>query len=404
MAADKKKDKELPKVERISDKEERKKALAAAVSFIEKEFGKGSIMRMSGTEKVEDVDVVSTGSLGLDIALGVGGLPRGRVVEIYGPESSGKTTLTLHVIAEMQKIGGTCAFIDAEHALDAQYAAKLGVNLDELYMSQPDTGEQALEITDALVRSGSVDLIVIDSVAALTPRSEIEGDMGEALPGLQARLMSQALRKLTASITKTKTLVIFINQIRMKIGVTYGSPEVTTGGNALKFYSSVRIDIRRKNALKKGEEVYGSETRVKVVKNKVAPPFKEAGFDILYGEGISYEGELLDIGSDLNVVDKSGAWYSYEGTRIGQGKDNARNYLKEHPEMALEIENKIRALKGMKNKTVSLDAKPAPAVEAEAAKADKPTKKAEAKDPVPAKAKTVDPVAETVIDPADLYE
>lgn len=404
MAADKKKDKELPKVERISDKEERKKALAAAVSFIEKEFGKGSIMRMSGTEKVEDVDVVSTGSLGLDIALGVGGLPRGRVVEIYGPESSGKTTLTLHVIAEMQKIGGTCAFIDAEHALDAQYAAKLGVNLDELYMSQPDTGEQALEITDALVRSGSVDLIVIDSVAALTPRSEIEGDMGEALPGLQARLMSQALRKLTASITKTKTLVIFINQIRMKIGVTYGSPEVTTGGNALKFYSSVRIDIRRKNALKKGEEVYGSETRVKVVKNKVAPPFKEAGFDILYGEGISYEGELLDIGSDLNVVDKSGAWYSYEGTRIGQGKDNARNYLKEHPEMALEIENKIRALKGMKNKTVSLDAKPAPAVEAEAAKVDKPTKKAEAKDPVPAKAKTVDPVAETVIDPAELYE
>ena len=404
MAADKKKDKELPKVERISDKEERKKALAAAVSFIEKEFGKGSIMRMSGTEKVEDVDVVSTGSLGLDIALGVGGLPRGRVVEIYGPESSGKTTLTLHVIAEMQKIGGTCAFIDAEHALDAQYAAKLGVNLDELYMSQPDTGEQALEITDALVRSGSVDLIVIDSVAALTPRSEIEGDMGEALPGLQARLMSQALRKLTASITKTKTLVIFINQIRMKIGVTYGSPEVTTGGNALKFYSSVRIDIRRKNALKKGEEVYGSETRVKVVKNKVAPPLKEAGFDILYGEGISYEGELLDIGSDLNVVDKSGAWYSYEGTRIGQGKDNARNYLKEHPEMALEIENKIRALKGMKNKTVSLDAKPAPAVEAEAAKADKPTKKAEAKDPVPAKAKTVDPVAETVIDPAELYE
>ena len=404
MAADKKKDKELPKVERISDKEERKKALAAAVSFIEKEFGKGSIMRMSGTEKVEDVDVVSTGSLGLDIALGVGGLPRGRVVEIYGPESSGKTTLTLHVIAEMQKIGGTCAFIDAEHALDAQYAAKLGVNLDELYMSQPDTGEQALEITDALVRSGSVDLIVIDSVAALTPRSEIEGDMGEALPGLQARLMSQALRKLTASITKTKTLVIFINQIRMKIGVTYGSPEVTTGGNALKFYSSVRIDIRRKNALKKGEEVYGSETRVKVVKNKVAPPFKEAGFDILYGEGISYEGELLDIGSDLNVVDKSGAGYSYEGTRIGQGKDNARNYLKEHPEMALEIENKIRALKGMKNKTVSLDAKPAPAVEAEAAKADKPAKKAEAKDPIPAKAKTVDPVAETVIDPAELYE
>ena len=403
MAADKKRVDSV-RVERVSDQSERKKALAAALAYIEKEFGKGSIMRMSDSDHVDNVEVVSTGSLGLDLALGVGGLPRGRVVEIFGPESSGKTTLTLQVIAEMQKMGGTCAFIDAEHALDAQYAAKLGVNLDELYMSQPDTGEQALEITDALVRSGSVDLIVIDSVAALTPRSEIEGDMGEALPGLQARLMSQALRKLTASITKTKTLVIFINQIRMKIGVTYGSPEVTTGGNALKFYSSVRIDIRRKNALKKGEEVYGSETRVKVVKNKVAPPFKEAGFDILYGEGISYEGELLDIGSDLNVVDKSGAWYSYEGTRIGQGKDNARNYLKEHPEMALEIENKIRALKGMKNKTVSLDAKPAPAVEAEAAKADKPAKKAEAKDPVPAKAKTVDPVAETVIDPAELYE
>ena len=398
MAADKKKDKELPKVERISDKEERKKALAAAVSFIEKEFGKGSIMRMSGTEKVEDVDVVSTGSLGLDIALGVGGLPRGRVVEIYGPESSGKTTLTLHVIAEMQKIGGTCAFIDAEHALDAQYAAKLGVNLDELYMSQPDTGEQALEITDALVRSGSVDLIVIDSVAALTPRSEIEGDMGEALPGLQARLMSQALRKLTASITKTKTLVIFINQIRMKIGVTYGSPEVTTGGNALKFYSSVRIDIRRKNALKKGEEVYGSETRVKVVKNKVAPPFKEAGFDILYGEGISYEGELLDIGSDLNVVDKSGAWYSYEGTRIGQGKDNARNYLKEHPEMALEIENKIRELRGMKGRPTTLTpGEPAPKP------APKPEPKASAKsDEEPAERRSSPD--EDLLEPEDFYE
>ena len=353
--ADKKKDKELPKVERITDKEERKKALAAAVAFIEKEFGKGAIMRMTDSQKVEDVEVVSTGSLGLDIALGVGGLPRGRVVEIYGPESSGKTTLTLHVIAQMQKIGGTCAFIDAEHALDVQYAEKLGVKLDELYLSQPDTGEQALEITDSLVRSGAVDLVVIDSVAALTPKNEIEGDMGEAMPGLQARLMSQALRKLTSSINRSKTLVIFINQIRMKIGVTYGSPEVTAGGNALKFYSSVRIDIRRKQSLKKGDDVFGSETKVKVVKNKVAPPFKEATFDILYGEGISYEGELLDIGSDLNIVDKSGAWYAYEGTKIGQGRDNARAWLRENPDKALEIENKIRAIKGLKNKTMSLD-------------------------------------------------
>ena len=382
---------------------EKLKALQAAMDKIEKSFGKGSIMKM-GDESVEQVEVIPTGSIGLNVALGVGGYPRGRIIEIYGPESSGKTTLAIHAIAEAQKAGGIAAFIDAEHAFDRFYAAKLGVDVDNLLISQPDNGEQALEIAEQLIRSSAIDIIVVDSVAALTPKAEIEGDMGEALPGLQARLMSQALRKLTASITKTKTLVIFINQIRMKIGVTYGSPEVTTGGNALKFYSSVRIDIRRKNALKKGEEVYGSETRVKVVKNKVAPPFKEAGFDILYGEGISYEGELLDIGSDLNVVDKSGAWYSYEGTRIGQGKDNARNYLKEHPEMALEIENKIRALKGMKNKTVSLDAKPAPAVEAEAAKADKPTKKAEAKDPVPAKAKTVDPVAETVIDPAELYE
>ena len=382
---------------------EKLKALQAAMDKIEKSFGKGSIMKM-GDESVEQVEVIPSGSIGLNVALGVGGYPRGRIIEIYGPESSGKTTLAIHAIAEAQKAGGIAAFIDAEHAFDRFYAAKLGVDVDNLLISQPDNGEQALEIAEQLIRSSAIDIIVVDSVAALTPKAEIEGDMGEALPGLQARLMSQALRKLTASITKTKTLVIFINQIRMKIGVTYGSPEVTTGGNALKFYSSVRIDIRRKNALKKGEEVYGSETRVKVVKNKVAPPFKEAGFDILYGEGISYEGELLDIGSDLNVVDKSGAWYSYEGTRIGQGKDNARNYLKEHPEMALEIENKIRALKGMKNKTVSLDAKPAPAVEAEAAKADKPTKKAEAKDPVPAKAKTVDPVAETVIDPAELYE
>ncbi len=418
--ADKKKDKELPKVERLTDKEERKKALAAAVAFIEKEFGKGAIMRMDDNQKTEDVEVVSTGSLGLDLALGVGGLPRGRVVEIYGPESSGKTTLTLHVIAQMQKLGGTCAFIDAEHALDVQYAQKLGVKLEELYLSQPDTGEQALEITDSLVRSGAVDLIVIDSVAALTPKSEIEGDMGDAMPGLQARLMSQALRKLTSSINRSKTLVIFINQIRMKIGVTYGSPEVTAGGNALKFYSSVRIDIRRKGSLKKGEEILGSETRVKVVKNKVAPPFKEAGFDILYGQGISYEGELLDIGSDLNIVDKSGAWYAYEGTKIGQGRDNARQWLKDHPEKALEIENKIRAVKGMKAKTMSLDEAPkdakkdAPAKDAKAAKDEKkaPAKKAKEapvkeEAPAPVEEEIVrveDPVDETVIDPAELYE
>lgn len=418
--ADKKKDKELPKVERITDKEERKKALAAAVAFIEKEFGKGAIMRMTDSQKVEDVEVVSTGSLGLDIALGVGGLPRGRVVEIYGPESSGKTTLTLHVIAQMQKIGGTCAFIDAEHALDVQYAEKLGVKLDELYLSQPDTGEQALEITDSLVRSGAVDLVVIDSVAALTPKNEIEGDMGEAMPGLQARLMSQALRKLTSSINRSKTLVIFINQIRMKIGVTYGSPEVTAGGNALKFYSSVRIDIRRKQSLKKGDDVFGSETKVKVVKNKVAPPFKEATFDILYGEGISYEGELLDIGSDLNIVDKSGAWYAYEGTKIGQGRDNARAWLRENPDKALEIENKIRAIKGLKNKTMSLevpkDAKAA-AKDEKPAKDDKKTTKKPAAKPaakeVPAEAAPVeeivrepveDPADETTIDPAELYE
>lgn len=418
--ADKKKDKELPKVERITDKEERKKALAAAVAFIEKEFGKGAIMRMTDSQKVEDVEVVSTGSLGLDIALGVGGLPRGRVVEIYGPESSGKTTLTLHVIAQMQKIGGTCAFIDAEHALDVQYAEKLGVKLDELYLSQPDTGEQALEITDSLVRSGAVDLVVIDSVAALTPKNEIEGDMGEAMPGLQARLMSQALRKLTSSINRSKTLVIFINQIRMKIGVTYGSPEVTAGGNALKFYSSVRIDIRRKQSLKKGDDVFGSETKVKVVKNKVAPPFKEATFDILYGEGISYEGELLDIGSDLNIVDKSGAWYAYEGTKIGQGRDNARAWLRENPDKALEIENKIRAIKGLKNKTMSLDVPKdakAAAKDEKPAKDDKKTTKKLAAKPaakeVPAEAAPVeeivrepveDPADETTIDPAELYE
>jgi recombination protein RecA len=305
------------------------------------------VMRLADGEVAEDIQVVSTGSLGLDIALGVGGLPRGRCVEVYGPESSGKTTLTLQVIAEMQKIGGTCAFIDAEHALDIQYAQKLGVNLQDLLVSQPDTGEQALEITDALVRSGSVDLIVIDSVAALTPKAEIEGEMGDSLPGLQARLMSQALRKLTGTIKRTNCLVIFINQIRMKIGVMFGNPETTTGGNALKFYASVRLDIRRIGSIKKGDEVIGSETKVKVVKNKVAPPFKQTTFDILYGEGISREGEVVDLGSELNIVEKSGAWYSYEGNRIGQGKDNAREYLRANPAMALEIENKIRAAKGV---------------------------------------------------------
>jgi recombination protein RecA len=323
------------------------KALAAALAQIEKQFGKGSIMRMEDGAVVEEVQVVSTGSLGLDIALGVGGLPRGRVVEIYGPESSGKTTMTLQTIAEMQKLGGVCAFIDAEHALDVGYAQKLGINLSELLISQPDTGEQALEITDALVRSGGVDLIVIDSVAALTPRAEIEGDMGDSLPGLQARLMSQALRKLTGSINRTNTLVIFINQIRMKIGVMFGSPETTTGGNALKFYASVRLDIRRTGSIKSGDEVIGNETKVKVVKNKIAPPFKEAHFDILYGEGTSREGEILDLGSEAKIVEKAGAWYSYNGERIGQGKDNARNYLKERPELAREIENKVRAALGV---------------------------------------------------------
>jgi len=324
-------------------KVEKAKALAAALSQIEKQFGKGSVMKLSDAEVAVDISVVSTGSLGLDIALGIGGLPRGRVVEIYGPESSGKTTLTLQVIAEMQKLGGTCAFIDAEHALDVQYASKLGVKLEDLLISQPDTGEQALEITDALVRSGSVDMIVIDSVAALTPKAEIEGEMGDSLPGLQARLMSQALRKLTGSIKRTNCLVIFINQIRMKIGVMFGNPETTTGGNALKFYASVRLDIRRTGSIKKGDEVIGNETKVKVVKNKVAPPFKTAEFDILYGEGISREGEILDLGAASNIVEKSGAWYSYGGDRIGQGKDNAREYLRERPEIALDIENKVRA-------------------------------------------------------------
>jgi recombination protein RecA len=319
------------------------KALAAALSQIEKQFGKGSIMRMGDTDVAEDIQAVSTGSLGLDIALGIGGLPRGRIIEIYGPESSGKTTLTLSVIAEMQKLGGTAAFIDAEHALDPQYAQKLGVNVGELLISQPDTGEQALEIADMLVRSGSVDIVVVDSVAALVPKAEIEGEMGDSHMGLQARLMSQALRKLTGNIKRTNTMVIFINQIRMKIGVMFGNPETTTGGNALKFYASVRLDIRRTGAIKKGDEVIGSETRVKIVKNKVAPPFKQAEFDILYGEGISREGEILELGANLKLVEKSGAWYSYNGEKIGQGKDNAREYLKEHPEVANEIDAKIRA-------------------------------------------------------------
>ncbi len=326
---------------------EKAKALQAALAQIEKQFGKGSIMRLGEGEKIEDIQVVSTGSLGLDIALGVGGLPRGRVVEIYGPESSGKTTLTLQVIAQMQKLQGVCAFIDAEHALDVQYAQKLGVNLQELLISQPDTGEQALEIVDALVRSGSVDLIVVDSVAALTPKAELEGEMGDALPGLQARLMSQALRKLTATIKKTNCMVVFINQIRMKIGVMFGSPETTTGGNALKFYASVRLDIRRIGSIKKGEEVIGSETKVKVVKNKVAPPFKTAEFDILYGEGISREGEIIDMGVVNKIVDKAGAWYAYSGEKIGQGKDNAREFLRENPDIAVEIENKIRESLGI---------------------------------------------------------
>ncbi|WP_374339510.1 recombinase RecA [Methyloversatilis sp.] len=323
------------------------KALAAALAQIEKQFGKGSIMRMSDGQLENDIQAVSTGSLGLDIALGIGGLPRGRVVEIYGPESSGKTTLTLQVIAEMQKLGGTAAFIDAEHALDVQYAGKLGVHIDDLLISQPDTGEQALEIADMLVRSGGVDIVVIDSVAALTPKAEIEGEMGDSLPGLQARLMSQALRKLTANIKRTNTLVIFINQIRMKIGVMFGNPETTTGGNALKFYASVRLDIRRTGAIKKGEEVVGSETRVKVVKNKVAPPFKQAEFDILYGEGISREGEIIELGVLHKFVEKSGAWYSYSGDRIGQGKDNVRDFLRTNPAMAREIENKVRVACGM---------------------------------------------------------
>jgi recombination protein RecA len=353
---------------------EKAKALQAALAQIEKQFGKGTIMRLGEGEVIDDIQVVSTGSLGLDIALGVGGLPRGRVIEIYGPESSGKTTLTLQVIAEMQKQGGTCAFVDAEHALDSQYAQKLGVNLQDLLISQPDTGEQALEVVDSLVRSGAVDLVVVDSVAALTPKAELEGDMGDSLPGLQARLMSQALRKLTASIKKTNCTVIFINQIRMKIGVMFGSPETTTGGNALKFYASVRLDIRRTGTIKRGDEAVGNETKVKVVKNKVAPPFKTAEFDILFGEGISRQGEIIDMGVNAKVIEKSGAWYAYQGEKIGQGRDNAREFLRENEALAFEIENKVRESLGIPLLAGGVDA-PA-AKEEKAPKAAKSAKEA----------------------------
>ena len=333
----------------MSDKkdDDRLKALESALSQIERQFGKGSIMKLGDENAIQEIEATSTGSLGLDIALGIGGLPKGRIVEIYGPESSGKTTLTLHCVAEEQKKGGVCAFVDAEHALDPQYAKKLGVDLDELLISQPDTGEQALEITDTLVRSGAVSMVVVDSVAALTPKSELEGDMGDHNVGVQARLMSQAMRKLTGSISRSNCMVIFINQIRMKIGVMFGSPETTTGGNALKFYSSVRLDIRRIGAIKDRDEVVGNATRVKVVKNKVAPPFKQVEFDIMYGEGISKNGELLDLGVKAGVVEKSGAWYSYQEERIGQGRENAKIFLKENPNIALSIEDKIRAAHGL---------------------------------------------------------
>ena len=358
---------------------EKSKALAAALAQIEKQFGKGTVMRLGEGEVIEDIQVVSTGSLGLDVALGVGGLPRGRVIEIYGPESSGKTTLSLQVISEMQKIGGQCAFVDAEHALDIQYAQNLGINLQDLLISQPDTGEQALEIVDSLVRSGAVDLIVVDSVAALTPKAEIEGDMGDSLPGLQARLMSQALRKLTGSIKRTNCTVIFINQIRMKIGVMFGSPETTTGGNALKFYASVRLDIRRIGSLKKGDVVIGNETRVKVVKNKVSPPFKTAEFDILFGEGISREGEIIDMGVVARAVEKSGAWYAYNGEKIGQGRDNAREFLRENPALAHEIENKVRESLGIAPLPAAFGAADAESAAPAVAKARKAEAKAEPK-------------------------
>ena len=342
------------------------KALDAALSQIERAFGKGSIMRLGKNQKAVEIETVPTGSLGLDIALGVGGLPRGRVIEIYGPESSGKTTLTLHVIAEAQKKGGVCAFVDAEHALDPVYARKLGVKLDDLLISQPDTGEQALEITDTLVRSGAIDVLVIDSVAALTPRAEIEGEMGESQPGLQARLMSQALRKLTASISRSNTMVIFINQIRMKIGVMYGSPETTSGGNALKFYASVRLDIRRIGAIKEREQVVGNQTRVKVVKNKVAPPFKQVEFDIMYGEGVSKAGELIDLGAKAGVVEKSGAWFSFDSVRLGQGRENAKAFLKTSPETADRIERAIRENAGLIAERILENDGPAPDDDAEA--------------------------------------
>ena len=358
--------------------DERKKALSIALASIEKQFGKGAIMRMSDNLEPQNIEVCPTGSLSLDLALGVGGLPKGRIIEIFGPESSGKTTLSLQVIAEVQKTGGTCAFIDAEHALDIQYASRLGVQVPDLLLSQPDTGEQALEIVDALVRSGSVDLVVVDSVAALTPKNEIEGVMGDSLPGLQARLMSQALRKLTTSISRTKCIVIFINQIRMKIG-GYGNPETTAGGNALKFYSSVRLDIRRVGAIKKGDEVIGNETKVKVVKNKVAPPFKQVKFDILDGQGISRLGEIIDIGTELNVLEKSGAWYSYNGNRLGQGKEKVRDLLKENVELQQEIEKKIRELKGAHVSSItSVDDEDMQAL-------DMPTEEAEADDVPPAR-------------------
>ena len=409
MAADKKKDKAVPRPVRIVEKAEREKALSAALAQIEKQFGKGSIMKMDNASINQDVPVVSTGSLGLDIALGVGGLPRGRVIEVFGPEASGKTTLTLQIVAAMQRAGGTCAFVDAEHALDPAYAERIGVDLKSLLISQPDNGEQALDICDALVRSGAVDLIVVDSVAALTPKAEIEGDMGEALPGLQARLMSQALRKLTASINRTQCMVIFINQIRMKIGIAYGNPEVTTGGNALKFYSSVRIDIRRGQSIKNGEEVIGAETKVKVVKNKVAPPFKQAVFDIIYGEGISRVSEIVNLGTDLDIIEKSGSWYSYNNEKIGQGKDKVCDFLKAHPDVAKEIENKIREAKGIRpipetlDQSVPAQAAPAPETKAKTGAARAQTKSAKDRpedaapaNPAPAK------VAEEEFSPEDL--
>ena len=336
---------------------DKSKALESALAQIERQFGKGSIMRLGADSPAMDIEATSTGSLGLDIALGIGGLPKGRIIEIYGPESSGKTTLSLHVVAEEQKKGGVCAFVDAEHALDPQYAKKLGINLDELLISQPDTGEQALEIVDTLVRSGAVGLIVVDSVAALVPKSEIEGDMGDMQMGSQARLMSQAMRKLTASIGKSNCMVIFINQIRMKIGVMFGNPETTTGGNALKFYSSVRLDIRRIGAIKKGDEVIGAETRVKVVKNKVAPPFRQAEFDVLYGEGISLEGEIIEQGVQLNLIEKAGSWYSYNGEKIGQGKDNVRDFLKQNPEISKSLEDQIRSNANLANSKMIVETK-----------------------------------------------